>query len=112
MHFLLEIDPSEGTDQAPYSSKEFIESFHATVFGAGLRGMLGYFKSIAPNAAYVDSCIRARECIEYYRKQALEKPFLQQEALGTHEPQKQRSMVNDDLFRYMNDKQPLTPKHS
>lgn len=56
--------------------------------------MLGRFKGLAPKAVYVNVCGRAHEYIEYYIKQALEDPPLQNILAETHETRhKQRSMV-------------------
>jgi cytochrome P450 len=94
LHFLLGIDPSEKTDQAPCTPEEFIESFHAAISGTGLRILLGRFESLAPKAGYADVCRRVHEYIEYYIGQALEDDPLQQRPSKNHEPHpKQRCMV-------------------
>lgn len=102
LHFLLGIDPSE-RDQAPYTAEEFIHSFHAAIFGTGLRIMLGRFRGLAPKAAYAETCRRAHEYIEYYIKRALEESIPGQESPSTHEPlRRQRSMV-EELATQTND---------
>ncbi|PSN69739.1 hypothetical protein BS50DRAFT_295369 [Corynespora cassiicola Philippines] len=74
--------------------KEFIERFHAAVFGTGLRVMLGRLKCLAPKAAYVDACKRAHDYVEYYIRHALEDLTLHGTPSGNHMPHhKQRSVV-------------------
>ncbi|KAK7188121.1 hypothetical protein PSPO01_05815 [Paraphaeosphaeria sporulosa] len=69
---LLEIDPSEDTDEAPYTPEQFIESSHSAVSGTGPRVLLGRFRAPARRKTHAEACRIAHENVEFYIGLALQ----------------------------------------
>lgn len=69
IHFLLGVDATAESSNAPCTAEEFIGAFHTSLFGTGIRSILGPFRFLVKFKAARQ---RAHEYLDFYIKQVLE----------------------------------------
>ncbi|KAI0394071.1 cytochrome P450 [Xylariaceae sp. FL0594] len=85
LHFVLGVDPSAQSSDAPLTPDAFVKSFHSSLVYSMYRVMLGPAWKLVPKKGYIESCTRAHNYLDYYISQAF----------ASGEEQKTKSLIKE-----------------